>query len=153
MPMNCRARRIALLTVAAGCLVVAGLVVAHWGTVRDHVEAWRFQLTRETATIEPAPALRDMETLIEYSTTVPQNGAKGVNYEYWPDAFLNALANYDSCPVIFELGGLADLPSLQTPDPVTAERARDFLLRIWACRILDQRFPRRAYVVTGYPAR
>jgi hypothetical protein len=32
---------------------VAVLVVANWGTVCDHVEAWRFQLTRETKTIEP----------------------------------------------------------------------------------------------------
>ena len=44
--MKPRARRIALLTVAAGCLVVAGLVALNWLTVRDHAEAWWFQLTR-----------------------------------------------------------------------------------------------------------
>jgi hypothetical protein len=31
--------------------VVAFLVAANWATVRDHVEAWHFQLTRETETV------------------------------------------------------------------------------------------------------
>jgi hypothetical protein len=34
-------------------VLVAALLVANWRTVRDHVEAWHFQLTRETETWEP----------------------------------------------------------------------------------------------------
>jgi hypothetical protein len=53
-PMKPRARRIALLAVSAGCLVVTAAVAAlGWGTVRDHAEAWWFQATRETKTFFP----------------------------------------------------------------------------------------------------
>jgi len=51
--MKPRARR---LTSAAACLtagVIVVFVVLNWSTVRDHVEAWHFQLTRETDTTMP----------------------------------------------------------------------------------------------------
>jgi hypothetical protein len=51
--MKPRARRIALVTVAAGCLVGAGLVAFNWQTVRDHAESWWFVMTRETKTLNP----------------------------------------------------------------------------------------------------
>ena len=38
-------------------LVLVALIVANWSTVRDDVEAWHFQLTRQTETIVPNPAL------------------------------------------------------------------------------------------------
>jgi len=46
-------RRITIAAVALVAAVVAVLAVACWGTVRDHVQAWHFQLTRETKTIAP----------------------------------------------------------------------------------------------------
>ena len=53
--MKSRSRRIALLTMAAGCLVVAGLVAFNWATVRDHAEAWWLQATRDTGELRPLP--------------------------------------------------------------------------------------------------
>jgi hypothetical protein len=147
-----RRARVTIGMAVLGAVVLIVLVVVHWGTVRDHVEAWRFQLTRTTETIEPDANLRGVEALIDYSTSGPPNGTSGVDsngqwYEYWPDAFLSAFANYHGCPVMFELGGPSDWPSLESQSPVTAEMAGDFLRRIWACRIIEQRFPRKAYVV------
>src|SRR5688572_5492947 len=82
--MKRRARRAMILTAALVAVLLAVLGVANWSTVRDHVEAWLVQLTKETATIQPDPALR-----IEIDT---------------PNAFLHALAKYWGCPVVFELG-------------------------------------------------
>jgi len=52
--MKRRARR---AVIGAAALVVvlllAALVVANWSTIRDHIEAWHFQLTRETTAIDP----------------------------------------------------------------------------------------------------
>jgi hypothetical protein len=152
MIMNRRGKRITLGVMAIALAVVLVLAIAHSVAVRDHVEAWHFQLTRATEAIEPDPNLRGVEALIDYSTSGPPNGTSGVNsngqwYEYWPDAFLSAFANYRGCPVIFELGGPSDWPLLETQGPVTAEMAGDILRRIWACRIIDQRLPRRACIV------
>jgi hypothetical protein len=52
--MKPRARRVTIAAAVLGGAVVVVLVVAHWDTVRDHVEAWHFQLTRKTATVLPA---------------------------------------------------------------------------------------------------
>jgi len=49
------------ITIGAAVLVsciVALLVVTHWSTVRDHVEAWRFQATTKTEVFEPFLGLR-----------------------------------------------------------------------------------------------
>ena len=51
--MKPRARRVTLAAAVLGAGVLAVLVVIHWNTCRDHVEAWWFQLTHETETIEP----------------------------------------------------------------------------------------------------
>jgi len=50
-----RARGITIGAATLVALVVAVLVVANWGSVRDHVEAWHFQLTRKTISTEPCP--------------------------------------------------------------------------------------------------
>ena len=120
--MKPRARRIALLTVAAGCLVVGGLVVAHWSAVRDHVEAWRFQATRET------------------QMTVPSGAERAV---------FGILAASSGRPVIFARDGNPLVPIPGFYDRV-GESVLDALRRDgW--RIVEQRFPRPAYVVVGYP--
>src|SRR5688572_11969517 len=51
--MKPRARRITIGAAALVAVLVAVLVVANWGTVRDQVEAWRFQPTTKKETIEP----------------------------------------------------------------------------------------------------
>ena len=53
--MKPRARRVTLAAAVLGIGIVAVLVVAHWGTVRDHAEGWVFLLTTETLTIRPGP--------------------------------------------------------------------------------------------------
>jgi hypothetical protein len=58
--MKSPARRIALLTMAAGSLVVAGLVAFNWQVVRDHAEAWWFQATRETEMVVPGGTTIDL---------------------------------------------------------------------------------------------
>ena len=61
--MNRRGKRLTLGVMAVGLAVVLVLAIAHWSTVRDHVEAWWFQLTKKTATIEPLPGLQGMPLL------------------------------------------------------------------------------------------
>ena len=51
--MKHRARRAVIGAAALGSVLVAVLVFANWRIVRDHVEAWHFQLTRDTETYEP----------------------------------------------------------------------------------------------------
>ena len=56
MQMKPRARRITIAAAVLGVTVIGVLMALNWSTVRDHVEAWRFQLARQTTTIEPHPA-------------------------------------------------------------------------------------------------
>jgi hypothetical protein len=100
--MKPRARRISLVAAALGMGLTAVLVLANWGTVRDHVQAWHFQLTRETISTGPCPFI-----FIFDSEDAPED---------WRN-FYNDLS-----------AGLSAGP---------ADR--------W--RFLEQRFPRRAYVV------
>jgi hypothetical protein len=51
--MKRRGWRVALTVATLGLVLVACLVAFNWTTVRDHAEAWWFQATRETRTIEP----------------------------------------------------------------------------------------------------
>ena len=53
--MKPRARRVTLAAAVLGGGVVGGLVIVHWGTVRDHLEGWWFLMTTETLTIRPGP--------------------------------------------------------------------------------------------------
>ena len=103
--MKPRARRITIGAAALAVVLLALLVVANWGAVRDHVEAWHFQLTRKTISTEGiCPLIFDSEDLPEE----------------WRN-FYNHLS-----------GGQSFLPH------------DDY-------RFLEQRFPRRAYVVIREP--
>src|SRR5688572_31459205 len=51
--MKRRARRAVIGAAALVVVVIVLLVVAHRDTVRDHLEAWHFQLTRETKIMDP----------------------------------------------------------------------------------------------------
>ena len=55
--MKPRARRVAIGAAVLGAGVVGVLVALNWGTVRDHVEAWHFQLTTETEMMEPKASM------------------------------------------------------------------------------------------------
>jgi hypothetical protein len=59
--MKRRGKRLAFTVAATGGAVLLVLVVANWRTVRDHAEAWWFQLTRETETIEPGSVTARLE--------------------------------------------------------------------------------------------
>jgi hypothetical protein len=149
--MKPRARRVTIAAAVLGAGVVAVFVVLNWGTMRDHVEAWRFQLTRETVTIEPDLARRGrLVDLQAQSLGVVGQSAEGWGPVYRTFAFLDLVANYSGCPVIF---APEDRMALDTPitlvsryKNVAADIARA-LLQANGWRILEQRFPRRAYVV------
>jgi hypothetical protein len=131
-----RARRIALLTVAAGFLVVGGFVVVNWGSVCTHLEAWQFQLTSHTETIEPDSGWPE-----RMSSTL---GGKDVGI---PVSLPQALANCSGRPVIVDGTDWKKLHAI-------AWRRRDFstekvlqAVRERSFRVVEQRFPRRVFVV------
>jgi len=112
--MKSRARRVTIAAAVIGAAVVAVLVVVHWGAVRDHVEAWHFQLTRETETRE---GLLDRPIIFS-----PKDDVELITEFVSPEDFKEILE---------------------------ARAYRDS--RRWGRRprrrVLEQRFPRRAYVV------
>ena len=126
--MKPRARRVTIAAAVLGAAVVAVLLVAHWATVRDHVEAWHFQLTTETVTIEPNPPHGPLRV-------------KG-NARY----FCGLLADHSGQPVI--LAAEEDV-SIIFAESLEGEltRVTQDILTANGYRVLEQRFPRRAYVV------
>jgi hypothetical protein len=126
--MKPRARRAVIGAAALGAALAIILVSVGWGTVRDHVQAWNFQLTRETVTAMA-------ETPCTNSSLVGR-----LCFE---------LADRSGCPAIFApeepivicagVGGGAAAPR-------SARSIIGFLQ--WAgYRTLEQSFPRKAYVV------
>jgi hypothetical protein len=134
-----RTRRIALLTVAAGCLVVAGLVVVAWGPVREHLDAERF-LTR----------VKHIETLRPGSLVFLDGPILQDGYSQSVLVF-RELANYSGCPVLFDL----EWARYPVPSGCWGMLSTDLvlgLLRSHGFRVVKQRFRLpNAYVVTGYP--
>jgi len=121
--MNRRARRVMVLTAAPVAVLVAGLFVAHWSTVRDHVAAWHFQLTRHTETIEQVPE----DALFPRIDQVPED-------ELYPSR-TPVLVIYDP----------AELGSWRSPTVCRNPRSGT----LWAdgFKIIGQRFPRKACVL------
>jgi hypothetical protein len=148
--MKPRARRIALLTVAAGCLVVAGLAAFNWPTVRDHAEAWWFIWTKETRTLKPLRiSTQETQTLESIGTL------EAVGKRRWSSVpalgYLQLVASFTSMPVICEesLSRDSKMQLLACLPPGVVDPVK--LLRENGYRILEQRFPRQAYVVVSYP--
>jgi hypothetical protein len=159
--MKPRARRVTIAAAVLGAGVVAVLVVTHWATVRDHVEGWRFQLAKYTETIEPNSELTGRPINLRAEPT-GQTGAHFIEAE----ALLECLANSSGLPVVFvplhsetvidakDRFGVdfvhfsGDPPGLLAGwlQEMTAARAMA-TLEAFGCRVLEQRFPRRAYVV------
>jgi hypothetical protein len=124
--MKRRGWRVALTVATVGLALVAGLVALNWATVRDHAEAWLFQVTRETA--ERTPLDPD-----------PLHGST------W---MFQCLADDEGQPVVFDTGAA---PWARTRSLRLEPRGVAKGLRSAGYRILEQRFPRRAYIVVGYP--
>jgi sugar (pentulose or hexulose) kinase len=119
--MKPRARRVTIAAAVLGAGVVGVLVVLNWGTVRDHVEAWHFQLTRQTETVEPA--------LLVLTGGDPHS----------VETVAGVLAQRSGLPVICSRAEKW-APIFGAADILRALEENGF-------RVLEQRFPRRAYVV------
>ena len=148
--MNRRGKRVTLGVMAVGVAVVLCLAIAHWGTVRDHIEAWHFQLTRETVTIERE--LGDPTEEVTYctasfsSTHSSSPPAEMEWYQYCTHGLAHLLAKHCSLPVIYQSEENEEVVSNPTELAPTAEEVRR-LLQTNGYRVLEQRFPRHAYVV------
>jgi hypothetical protein len=122
--MTPRARRAVIGATALVAVVVAVLVVAHWDTVRDHVEAWHFQLTRDTRTIDPSP-----EGMSERGPAISEKDV------------LHFVADRLRCPMILDQrDGLNELAF------ISGNSVRE-LFENEGWRVLEQRLPRRAFVL------
>jgi hypothetical protein len=104
--------------------VGAGLVAFNWSMLRDHLEAWWFRAIESWA--ERRPNTGDPST--------------------W-DYALQVLADETQMPVVYDpdlFDPDPDLPLVPPPEMLATLRATGY-------RIIEQRFPNRAYVVIGYP--
>ena len=145
--MNRRGKRVTLGVMAVGLAVVLVLGIAHWDTVRDHVEAWHFQLSRQTKTALPDAALKELRLdgdghLLRSQISREQDTA--------PVIFLRLFATTSGYAVIWAADDsrildrqiiLPTRPEEVGTDVMKAE------LEAMGYRVLEQRFPRRAYVV------
>jgi hypothetical protein len=131
--MKPRARRVTLAAVALAAVLVTVLTVTHWATVRDHVQAWHFQLTRETETIQPLSIPARV-----YMNLAEMTAPRYVTEEH----MLRVAADQFRCPVIVDPQEVYPL----LVGFVSWNGTRETLeKRGW--RFLEQRFPRQAYVV------
>ena len=151
------------VTLALGFLVVtsaAVLLALHWSSVEFHLEAWRFQLAGGTVTIVPGKVR-------SVSLTGQAFGMDSTRFEL--EDVLALLSDQSGYPVIYDpADGPVDakdsrLPTGKTWWPgapqggdqwsppsftvlCTAEMALSMLAKNgW--RVIDQRFPRRAYIM------
>ena len=138
--MKRRARRVTVAAATLGSAVIVGLVVVLLSdAVRTHLEAWWLQSMTATEIIEPNPALQGSVV------SVLANDSRLTT-------IVGVLANHSGLPVIVHRVGY-DPASLNPPVRidttywgVTSNWALH-ALRDRGCRILEQRIPRRAYVV------
>ena len=146
--MKLRARRVTIAAAVLGAAVVAVLVVADRDTIRDHIDAWRFQSERKTEMIRGVP-----------------DGPRPTFVRLFGGLF-ERLASCSGTPVIVDSqddhyrrmvpwGVSNDLLVWQIMrEPpcslVAAGGRRDLILKVLGSngwRVIEQRFPRRAYVV------
>ena len=125
--MKPRARRVVLGAAALGAVLVAVLVVTHWPTIRDHADAWHFQLTHRTAIMIAGGRC-------DYGAP---NQSKGERLSF-------ALAAFSGRPVIFDPAQDDYDPMWDDYDPMPDTGG---LIVPLGYRVLEQRFPRTAFVV------
>jgi len=137
--MKPRGPRAVIGTVALMAVVVTLLVIANWVTVRDHLEAWRFQLTRKTTALEPFTPTSSLTSTVwlPFSDTTPVGPG--------------LLAAYSNRFVIYDEAARMGQTELLSPDANLTLEDVLRLLRQRGWRILDQRFPRKAFVFIGAP--
>jgi hypothetical protein len=130
--MKRRGRRLAFTAAGMGLAVILGLGILHRGAVRDHLEAWRFQVGRETEMIRVDPRMR----------VIPMREAS-ISFRF----LLLVLAAHSDCPVIFDPddSDLMIQMDLATRNALR-HRARD-TVQEQGWHVVEQRIPRRAYVV------
>ena len=152
--MKPRARRVTIAAAALGVGVVGVLVVAHWGTVRDHVQAWYFQLTSETETIRPDATWRERLKRIDSDVDVIDADVNDCLSMLSTLSGLCVVTEPAPEPIIITTSIIttsseAD-PGTSELTEATASGARHALeSKGW--RVIEQRFPRRAYVVIRDP--
>jgi hypothetical protein len=130
--MNRRGRRLAFTVAATGLAVVLVLGMVYRVDLRDHLEAWRFQLTRATKTIEPLAPEQTVTFQPQMATLYPIN-----------EHPLQVTASFSGYAVIFD-------PKQMPPlvEAVTVSRGgATGLLKAQGWRVIEQRFPRKAYVL------
>jgi hypothetical protein len=81
-------------------VVAVVLMVAHWDTVRGDLEAWHFQLTRQTETIRPDPDSRGLRVNLKWEV--------GKWYILGIDTPLRVVADHFGYPVVFDPVDAAD---------------------------------------------
>ena len=124
-------------------VVVFLVVVLNLSTVRDHLQAWLFQLTRKTETRVPSP------TSIEFPVPVME-GDDRLLFDF--EDCLLMLATYSDRSVVFDLEDdfHSAFPRTAWSLPRGSILSADAALKVLQAkgyRVLQQRFPRMAYVV------
>jgi hypothetical protein len=147
--MKPRARRVAIAAAVLGAGVIAVLVVAHWGTVRNHVEAWHFQLTTQMERIEPSLHHKinsdDPDPLsgVSYADLVKAHRTEATLRD---PLLLWLLADLSGYPVVFATSeGQSSSVALSHGEALE-------LLEEHGYRIIEQCFPTRAYVIMKHSA-
>jgi len=139
--MNRRGKRLALTVAAAGLAVLLVLGIVHRDAVRDHVEAWHFQLTKETVMITPEAEWKEVGERIVGLDTI---------------SLVHAVANLQGYPAVFSFEQYVEpVMSGMRPLRQVVLRRENFreVLESEGYRVLEQRFPRRAYLVIRDPTR
>jgi hypothetical protein len=116
--MNGRGKRLTLGMMAAGFAVLLGFAIAYRKAILEHVEAWRFQIARKTALADPTAGTISIRGMEAYSG--PALVFDPAEFGAWP--YFTGTEWVDTADLVVILG------------------ASGF-------RIIEQRFPRRAYVV------
>jgi hypothetical protein len=131
--MKRRARRAALGAGAVGSLLLVVLTLANGGVVWSHLEAWRFQLARETKTIAPFVHGAALDRALD-----PFTG----------QLLLNIAVHELPHPVVFDPQEASQIPGVGTRWIwLRGEENARVLLERLGYHVLLQRFPRKAYVL------
>jgi hypothetical protein len=133
--MKPRAHRAVVVTAAIGMALIAVLVATHWATVRDHVEAWHFQLTRQTETIKLG---HDDPVIMERNVYVQ---VEGLPFQLTMGSRMSSPRDKGPAQVHWERFGQGKIAPV---DHIL------WLASLGGCRVIEQRLPRGTYVVTGY---
>jgi hypothetical protein len=154
--MKRHARRAVIGPAALVALVGTVLVATHWSTVRDHVEAWWFISTNETRAIEPRRptplkvTIRDDGRFFDLQWMVGghwRHVGVGTSSQLDTNTLLQVLADYsERCVVCTSVIPRTDESlTIRWVDMSPNIAIRTLEENGW--RVIDQRFPRRAYVV------